>query len=258
MVGSRLLLTYALLFGFIISNTFGASLKAYDPYGTKKRLTTTTPSTSTTPLTTTTIPEITTTTTIDLKEAEVEDEKENDETENGMIRKCTCAESDECINQAWSKISTCQEECKEKLEFFGDDVDAGLKCFDNDKNGGTLINNCFKTIKGYCTKSSDTTPEYIEKPKYEPLSDKFKIKEHEIVEAFKAFHICSAGECMKDMIIKCFKEKQCGVSLGENHDIGKIGDFCPTLKGSIYVTSTKALPCLMPGLKRRQTKRQQQ
>jgi len=254
--GFHSLLIISLIFG-IFSNSFGASLKAYDPYGTKKRFTTTPPTITTTTSTTTTAISSQLknfSTTVDPKVIEKDDESQIE-----MIRQCTCDESDECINEAWSKISSCQETCKEKLKFFGDDVNAGLKCFDNDKNGGKLINQCFKTMKGYCAKNSDiSSPQYIEKPMYEPKPDKYKIKEHEIVEAFKAFHICSAGECMKDMIVECFKEKECGVSLGDNQDIGKIGEFCPTLKGSIYVTSTKALPCLMPGLKRRETKKQPQ
>jgi hypothetical protein len=171
-----------------------------------------------------------------------------------MIRQCTCAESDVCISKAWSKISTCQAQCKDKLEFFGDNTDALLGCFDNDPNGGTLINNCFKTISGYCSYTSQSAPKYIQKPTYEPkLDTSLKFKEHEIIEAFKAFHIC-AGGCMKEIIIECFEEKECGVSLGDTQDIGKIGEFCHSLKGSIYATSTKALPCLMPGLKPRERK----
>jgi hypothetical protein len=237
----RSLLIAALIF-VIFSNAFGASI---NPIGARKRFTTTTLPPSTTTMTTT---------------AGLQEVEKDDEPQIEMIRQCTCAESDECINKAWSKISSCQESCKAKLEFFGDDTDAGLKCFDNDKNGGTLINNCFKTIKGYCAKTSADSPQYIEKPTYEPKPDnKLKFKEHEIVEAFKAFHMCAAGECMKDIIVQCFEEKQCAVSLGDQQDIGKIGDFCHTLKGSIYTTSVKALPCLMPGLKRRgATKRQQQ
>jgi hypothetical protein len=239
-MAARSLLIVALLFG-IFSNALGASI---NPHGARRRITTTT----TLPPSTTMIA------TAGPKEVEKDDEQQIE-----MIRQCTCAESDECISKAWSKISSCQESCKAKLEFFGDDTDAGLKCFDNDKNGGTLINNCFKTIKGYCAKTADS-PQYIQKPTYEPKPDnKLKIKEHPIVEAFKAFHMCAAGECMKNMIVQCFEEKECAVSLGEQQDIGKIGDFCHTLKGSIYTTSVKALPCLMPGLKRREsTKHQQQ
>uniref|UniRef100_A0AC34G9K0 Chondroitin proteoglycan 4 domain-containing protein n=1 Tax=Panagrolaimus sp. ES5 TaxID=591445 RepID=A0AC34G9K0_9BILA len=158
---------------------------------------------------------------------------------------------DICINQAWSQISSCQESCKSKLFFFGDDTDYSLKCFDNDSNGGTLINNCFHTMKGYCAPTTSSYPQYIEKPTYQPKLDAgLKINEHEIVEAFKAFHVC-AGRCMKDLIVECFEQQECGVSLGDTQDIGKIGEFCATLKGSIYTTSVKALPCLMPGLKRR-------
>jgi len=224
----------ALLFGIFFSNAYGASLKSYDPYGVNKRVTTTT----TPPLTS----EQSTNSSADV----------DGEPQLQMIRQCTCAESDVCINQAWSEISSCQEACKSKLFFFGDDVDASLKCFDNDKNGGTLINNCFHTMKGYCVPTTSSNPQYIEKPTYDAKVENklLQIKEHEIVEAFKAFHIC-AGKCMKDLIVECFEQKECGVSLGDSQDIGKIGEFCATLKGSIYTTSVKALPCLMPGLKRR-------
>jgi hypothetical protein len=244
--GFRSLFYAVLLFG-IISNTNGASLKGYDPYGSNKRINATT----TAPPTPFEQSSYENSTTNAVGQMVKDDNTEEPQLQ--MIRQCTCAESDVCIKQAWSQISSCQETCKSKLYFFGDDTDALLKCFDNDSNGGTLINNCFHTMKGYCalTTSSSSTPQYIEKPTYEPKVDNgLKLKEHEIVEAFKAFHIC-AGKCMKDLIVECFEQKECGVSLGDSQDIGKIGEFCATLKGSIYTTSVKALPCLMPGLKRR-------
>jgi hypothetical protein len=249
--GFRSLFVAVLLFG-IISNTNGASLKGYDPYGSNKRINATT----TAPPTSFEQSSYENSTTNAVGQMVKDDNTE--EPQRQMIRQCTCAESDVCIKQAWSQISSCQETCKSKLYFFGDDTDALLKCFDNDSNGGTLINNCFHTMKGYCasTTSSSSTPQYIEKPTYEPKVDNgLKLKEHEIVEAFKAFHIC-AGKCMKDLIVECFEQKECGVSLGDSQDIGKIGEFCATLKGSIYTTSVKALPCLMPGLKRRGSDKQ--
>lgn len=165
-----------------------------------------------------------------------------------QIRQCTCTESEECITKAWPSITSCQEKCKSKLAFFGNDTDFGLKCIKNNPKDADLINTCFKTIPGYCAKTNDSQ---IEKPTYEVKSaNKVKVVEHEIVATFRAFHMC-AGECMKDIILECFEEKECGVVLGESQDIGKIGEFCPVVKSSIITASAKSLPCIYPGLKRR-------
>uniref|UniRef100_A0A914YE71 Uncharacterized protein n=1 Tax=Panagrolaimus superbus TaxID=310955 RepID=A0A914YE71_9BILA len=231
MAGFRFFLIAVLIFG-IISITYGASLKAYNPYGVKRRTTTTSPTSTSiyasTPSTTTV-----TNTTVAPKE---------------MIRHCTCTESEECITNSWSNITPCQEKCKSKLSFFGNDTSFGLKCIKNNPKDADLINTCFKTIPGYCAKTNDSQ---IEKPTYEAKDPKkVKIVEHEIVKAFRAFHMC-AGECMKDIILNCFEQKECGVKLGETQDIGKIGEFCHAVKSSIVTASAQSLPCIYPGLKRR-------
>uniref|UniRef100_A0AC34FPX3 Uncharacterized protein n=1 Tax=Panagrolaimus sp. ES5 TaxID=591445 RepID=A0AC34FPX3_9BILA len=96
-----LLLLTALVFGIFFSNASGASLKIYDPYGVNKRVTTTTP-----PPSSNSSPYQSNNNASDVGPM-VKDE--NDEPQIHMIRQCTCAESDICINQAWSQISSCQE-----------------------------------------------------------------------------------------------------------------------------------------------------
>jgi hypothetical protein len=234
-----------ILFGRL-STTFGASFqKSYESQLTKT--TTSQPSSKVTLIQGTA-------TQTNFTAVTTEDGAKKNEPPVEMIRQCTCAESDVCISKAWSKLSTCQASCKDKLEFFGDDTDDLLRCIENDPNGDTLINNCLKSISGYCSYTSQSAPKYIQKPTYQAkLDTSLKYKEHEIIEAFKAFHGC-AGGCMKEIIVGCFNEKECGVSIGDTQDLGKFGQFCHTLKGAIYATSTKALPCLMPGLKQRERK----
>uniref|UniRef100_A0AC35GL98 Uncharacterized protein n=1 Tax=Panagrolaimus sp. PS1159 TaxID=55785 RepID=A0AC35GL98_9BILA len=218
MVGILRFFTFAALIFGVIQNSYCASVKGYNPYGIKK--TTTTPTLATT----TAVP------------------KE-------MIRHCICSESEECINDVWLKnLTTCQEQCKSKLNFFGNNTDYNLKCIKNDPNDATLINSCFKIIPGYCAKTNDSQ---IEKPSYELKEDNMpKVKQIELVEAFKSFHVC-AGECMKEIIVECFEKKGCGVSLGASRNIGRLGEFCHSLKSSVITSSAKALPCLMPPKKPR-------
>uniref|UniRef100_A0AC34G6G4 DUF19 domain-containing protein n=1 Tax=Panagrolaimus sp. ES5 TaxID=591445 RepID=A0AC34G6G4_9BILA len=158
-----------------------------------------------------------------------------------MIRQCACSESEECIDKAWTQISAYQESCKSNLDYFGNDTSSLVKCFVNDKSGGTFLNLCVKAFNACAMPKMPT--KMIAKKLNVPV---VRIKEHEMIESLKAFHIC-AGNFLKDNILQCFNEKKCGVSYIDFEDVGKLGAICPATKGYYYNISVKALPCLKSG-----------
>uniref|UniRef100_A0A914NZZ2 Uncharacterized protein n=1 Tax=Panagrolaimus davidi TaxID=227884 RepID=A0A914NZZ2_9BILA len=90
-----------------------------------------------------------------------------------------------------------------------------------------------------------TPQKFISKKLHVPV---VRVKEHEMIESLKAFHIC-AGNFLKDNILQCFNEKKCGVSYIDFEDVEKLGGICPATKGYYYNISAKALPCLKHGIK---------
>uniref|UniRef100_A0A914YZS4 DUF19 domain-containing protein n=1 Tax=Panagrolaimus superbus TaxID=310955 RepID=A0A914YZS4_9BILA len=160
-----------------------------------------------------------------------------------MIRQCSCTESEECITKAWTQISEYQEICKSNLNYFGNDTSKLVKCFINDKSGGKLLNLCVQAFAA-CAMPK-TTPKLISKKLNIPV---IRVKEHEMIESLKDFHIC-AGNFLKDNILQCFNKKNCGVSYIDFEDVGKLGAICPATKGYYYTITVKALPCLKAGVK---------
>ncbi|KAL6743868.1 hypothetical protein Aduo_016858 [Ancylostoma duodenale] len=146
---------------------------------------------------------------------------------HGRLKQCKCVDIEPCTNIDSRTVLGCADQCQSHASRTGASYPALRQCYQEMEGTLNAVIKCVKNqLSNTCSRSGNPLtvrnfhPELFKLALLKEINDQLKRSgiKHDVVRFFrddKAYSECQL-KCMNDRVMKCFKDKKCGLNLPSN------------------------------------------